>query len=136
MTRSFRRLILFPMQARRHRWSRAALAVVAAYALALQALLAAAAAGAAHLSGRHGDAGWLCAPQETGAPAPGAPVVPHEDCCLLACHAAPLGNAATPVAAAPARMALGAGLLPARAAFAIAPASFLPLGSRAPPLLG
>jgi hypothetical protein len=125
--------------ARRHRWGRAALAVVAAYALALQALLAGA-AGAAHLSGRHGDGGWLCAPEETGAPAPGGPAAPARphaaDCCLLACHAAPLGGAAAPPMAALGRATSGEVLLPTRAAFTVAPVPFLPLGSRAPPLLG
>jgi hypothetical protein len=124
------------MQARRHRLSRAALAVVAAYALALQALLAGA-AGAAHPSSRHGQAGWLCAPEEAGAPSSGGPAYPNAaDCCLLACHAASLGCAAAAPAAAPARATLGEALLPVRAAFAVAPVPFLPLGSRAPPLLG
>jgi hypothetical protein len=120
----------------RYRLSRAALAVVAAYALALQALLAGA-AGAAQLSGRHGEAGWLCIPAETGAPAPSGPARPHAaDCCLLACHAAPLGCAATPSAAVPAQATSSEALLPARAAFAVAPVPFLPFGPRAPPLLG
>ena len=116
--------------------TRTALAVVAAYALALQALLAGA-AGAVLLSGRHGEAGWLCLFEEAGGPAPGGPARPHAaDCCLLACHAAPLGCAAAPSAFAPARATLSEALLPARTAFAVAPASFLPLGSRAPPVLG
>jgi hypothetical protein len=123
--------------ARRYRWSRAALAVVAAYALALQAFLAGA-AGAADLPGRHRNAGWLCAPEETGVPAPDGPAGPAKgtDCCLLACHAAPLGCTAAAFAAALTRATLSAALLPARAAFAVAPVPFLPLGSRAPPLLG
>jgi hypothetical protein len=123
------------MQARRYRWSRAALAVVAAYAFSLQALLAGA-AGAAHLPGRHGEAGWLCAAEEAGAPPPAAPVAPHADCCLLACHDSPLGCAATASAAAAARAISSAGLLPAGAAFAVATIPLLPLGPRAPPLLG
>jgi hypothetical protein len=121
--------------ARRYRWSRAALAVVAAYALALQALLAGAAE-AAHLPGRHGEAGWLCAPEQAGAPNAGGPAGSHADCCFLACHESPLGCAATPSAAAPARAAVRAGLLPAGTAFAVPATPLLPLGPRAPPLFG
>ncbi|HEX8165345.1 MAG TPA: hypothetical protein VF601_06090 [Beijerinckiaceae bacterium] len=119
--------------ARPYRWRRAALAVVAAYALALQALLAGA-AGAAH---RASALAGMCDPAEAGSPVPHDPAGPHAgDCCILACHDAPLTRAAPPPGLRPARATWTAVLLPARAASKVATVPFLPLGSRAPPLLG
>src|SRR5829696_1145822 len=71
---------------REYRWRRW-VAVLAAYALALQALLGQLSA-SVHASTGRADAGWLCAPDQGQAPGPiPNPASPRaEFCCALACH--------------------------------------------------
>ena len=122
-------------RARRYGWRRAALAVIAAYALALQALLTGAAA-AAHLPGQ-GQAGWLCEPEHRDAPGPSEPAGSRSaDCCTLACHGSPIG---APERSAPVLRAAATWTAVVRAggeAFDAPATAVLPLGARAPPLPG
>jgi hypothetical protein len=119
----------------RYGWRRAALAVIAAYALALQALLAGAAA-AAHLPGQ-GQAGWLCEPEHRDAPGPSEPAGSRAaDCCTLACSGSPIG---APVRSAPDLRAAATWIAvdPAGGEIFDVPATVvLPLGARAPPFPG
>jgi hypothetical protein len=113
-------------------WRRAVVAVVAAYALALQALLAALAT-SAH-AGFGGGLEPLCLAQASDrrGPLPGD----HADlCCTLACHASGSCAALAPMASAPvARAATRVQRLvatPAETGAAPAP----PFSARAPPVL-
>ena len=114
-------------------WRRAALAVIAAYALALQALLAGAAA-AAHLPGQ-GQAGWLCEPEHRDAPGPSEPAGSRPaDCCTLAYSGTPIGALvrSAPVLRA---SATWTAVVPAGGEVFDVPApAVLPLGARAPPI--
>src|SRR4051795_7146141 len=119
----------------RYGWRRAALAIIAAYALALQALLAGAAA-AAHLQGQ-GQAGWLCDSEHRDASGPSEPAGSRPaDCCTLACSGSPIG---APVRSAPVLRAAApwTAVVPAGGEVFDVPApAVLPLGARAPPLPG
>jgi hypothetical protein len=108
---------------REYRWRRW-VAVLAAYALALQALLGQLSA-SVHASTGRADAGWLCAPDQGQAPGPiRNPASPRaEFCCALESLPACL----------PFDECLEARLDSLRA-FHIAAASVLPLGARAPPV--
>lgn len=117
-------------------WRRAAITVVAAYGLVLQAWLSS--FGAA-LHAPVVGAEPLCNPALGASPAPDrhGPEAPSNPCCVLACHSPGLGPAppgapaAVPRAFAPSRD----GRL--RDAFLeIAPINPRPVGSRAPPLAG
>jgi hypothetical protein len=114
-------------------WLRGTVAVVAAYALALQALLGA--AGASLAPAGQAEAGWYCAP-DGGSPASGPQrSAPHGKlCCTLPCHGV---GAGCPASAQPAfiRHAAIAAIAAGRTARPkIASSSLLPLGARAPPL--
>jgi hypothetical protein len=119
--------------AHRHRWGRAAFAIAAAYALALQALLAGAVA-AAHLS-RAAHAASLCQPEDRD-PGQGRPAAPHGgECCAIACHGSPLNRAPDATVAGAARA--WTALTPDRARFVgVVALPLRPLGARAPPPLG
>lgn len=119
---------------REYRWRRW-VAVLAAYALALQALLGQLSA-SVHASTGRADAGWLCAPDQGQAPGPiPNPASPRaEFCCALACH--PSGTDCA-VESLPACLPFDERLearLDSLRAFHIAAASVLPLGARAPPV--
>jgi hypothetical protein len=122
---------------RRCGWRRAAISVVAAYALVLQALLAVltCAAHAASLPG--GSAGIICSGQGAlpEAPAPAGPGHHDGQCCILHC-AGKLGIGPPPShAAAPAIEASALDAAHGARPAALVRRPVLPLGSRAPPAL-
>src|SRR5947209_20087243 len=114
-------------------WRRVAIATVAAYALALQTLLAGL-GGGLHAPQAGTDA--LCSPAADGASAPnhGTPAAHPDLCCLFACHAPALGGSSlsqrseAPLLASPAHASLG------KAVPEVASRKLRPLGSRAPPV--
>jgi hypothetical protein len=115
-----------------HPWRRAAIVTVAAYALALQALLSG-------LGGAlHPRAGGppLCSPLEhaSSAPGGGAPAAHADLCCVLACHAPALGCAGVAQGATAAHGLRGANLPLPEPAFEVASRKLRPVGSRAPPV--
>jgi hypothetical protein len=119
---------------REYRWRRW-VAILAAYALALQAPLGQLSA-SVHASTGRADAGRLCAPDQGQAPGPiPNPASPRaEFCCALACH--PSGTDCA-VESLPACLPFDERLearLDSLRAFHIAAASVLPLGARAPPV--
>ena len=127
-----------PKDQRAHSGRRTAIAVIAAYALVLQAMLLAFAAGLhpvpAHADGRDALAA-MCAITDAGAPEQPLGHDPNSLCCVLGCAA---HGAATPTAT---LAALGerSWERPVRASaprFADAPRrAALPVGARAPPVV-
>lgn len=119
-----------------HRWRRAVLGAVMAYALAIQALLSAF-GGALHAGTLAGPEAFLCAPGQTASQDP-APSKPHDGlCCLVSCHGA--GSAApAPIHTALEQPPLSGALAEAlgKAPLPDLTSAVFPVGSRAPPRLG
>jgi hypothetical protein len=115
-----------------HPWRRGAIALLAAYGLALQALLSGL-GGALHPA--PAGVAPLCAPEDGAAgPKRGAPAPHAELCCVLACHASALGEAAVAPATAGSLQLIGAISADREVAFELAARKLRPVGSRAPPI--
>src|SRR4051812_39443984 len=116
-----------------HPWRRSAIALLAAYGLALQALLSGLGGG---LHPAPAGIAPLCAPEDGAASRPkrGAPASHAELCCVLACHASALGEAAVGPAMAGSLQLIGAIFTDPEVAFELANRKLRPVGSRAPPI--
>lgn len=119
-------------------WKRAAVAVVLAYVLALQALLLSM-GGAVQAAAGHSPQGVLCITDPAAAPDHRAPASAHDGlCCILSCHGfGPSGGVPPATVSIDDPPASPAAAVPVPEAPVLRLSSnVLPVGSRAPPRLG